>query len=232
MKREKIGAIVLAAGNGSRMKSKTAKQYLPVDGKPLIYYALEQFQKSPVDSIVLVVSQGQEEYCRKEIAERYGFSKIIAIVAGGKERYDSVYAGLTALTGCDYVLIHDGARPLLDQEIIGRVIDEVLKSKACIAAMPVKDTIKIANEENDAIATPDRSSLWQIQTPQAFEYSLIKEAYEKILSQGASGITDDAQILERATGKYCKLVNGSYRNIKVTTPEDLLVAEAFLKDLE
>ena len=232
MKREKIGAIVLAAGSGSRMQSKTAKQYLPLDGKPLIYYALEQFQESTVDSIVLVVSQGQEEYCRKEIVEQYGFSKVSEIVAGGKERYDSVYAGLTALTGCDYVLIHDGARPFLDQEIIGRVIDEVLKSKACIAAMPAKDTIKIANEESVAIETPDRSRLWQVQTPQAFEYALIKKAYENILAQNTLGITDDAQVLERATGKCSKLVQGSYRNIKVTTPEDLLVAEAFLKDLK
>lgn len=232
MKREKIGAIVLAAGSGSRMQSKIAKQYLPLDGKPLIYYALEQFQESTVDSIVLVVSQGQREYCRKEIVEQYGFSKVDEIVEGGKERYDSVYAGLTVLTGCDYVLIHDGARPFLDQEIIGRVLEEVCKSKACIAAVPVKDTIKVANEGGIAIETPDRNMLWQIQTPQAFDYFLIKEAYEKILSQGASGITDDAQILERATGKCCKLVKGSYRNIKVTTPEDLLVAEAFLKKLK
>ena len=232
MERKKIGAIVLAAGSGSRMQSKVAKQYLPLDGKPLVYYALEQFQKSLVDAVVLVVSQGQQEYCRKEIVERYGLSKVNAIVEGGKERYDSVYLGLIALDECDYVLIHDGARPFLDQGIIGRMIDEVSTSGACIAAMPVKDTIKIANEECFAVNTPDRSMLWQIQTPQAFDYTLIRKAYEDILAQGADGITDDAQVLERVTGKYSKLVKGSYMNIKVTTPEDLLVAEAFLGALK
>ena len=135
------GAVVLAAGSGSRMNTETAKQYLLLNGKPLIYYALRQFQDSAVEKIVLVVAQGQEDYCRKEIVERYGFTKVCAIVPGGSERYLSVHAGLKALAGADYVLIHDGARPCVDQDILRRTMEAVVAEQACVVGMPVKDTI-------------------------------------------------------------------------------------------
>ena len=226
------GAVVLAAGSGSRMHTKTAKQYLLLNGKPLIYYALRQFQDSEVEKIVLVVAQGQEDYCRKEIVERYDFTKVSAIVPGGSERYFSVHAGLKALTGVDYALIHDGARPCVDQDILERTMEEVSTWQACVVGMPVKDTIKIVDEQQMAQKTPDRRMLWQVQTPQAFSYDLIRGAYDKVVASGAQTVTDDAQVLELALGRTSRLIEGSYRNIKVTTPEDLDVAQIFLKNVK
>ena len=226
------GAVVLAGGSGSRMHTKTAKQYLLLNGKPLIYYALRQFQDSAVEKIVLVVTGGQEEYCKKEIVERYGFTKVCAVVAGGSERYLSVHEGLKALTDVDYVLIHDGARPCVDQEILKRTMDTVVREQACVVGMPVKDTIKIVDEQQMAKKTPDRRMLWQVQTPQAFSYALIREAYDAVVASGEQAVTDDAQVLELACGRTCRLIEGSYRNIKVTTLEDLDIAEIFLKNVK
>lgn len=226
------GAVVLAGGSGSRMNTKTAKQYLPLNGKPLIYYALRQFQDSAVEKIALVVAEGQQDYCRKEIVERYGFTKVSAIVPGGSERYLSVHAGLKALDGVDYVLIHDGARPCVDQDILNRTMECVAKEGACVVGMPVKDTIKIVDERQLAQKTPDRRRLWQVQTPQAFSYDLICRAYDAVVASGEQAVTDDAQVLELAFGKTCRLIEGSYRNIKVTTPEDLDIAKIFLKNIK
>ena len=232
MERAVYGAVVLAAGSGSRMNTKTAKQYLLLNGKPLIYYALRQFQDSEVEKIVLVVAQGQEDYCRKEIVERYGFTKVCAVVPGGSERYLSVHAGLKALDGIDYVLIHDGARPCVDQDILKRTMEEVARWQACVVGMPVKDTIKIVDEQQMSQKTPDRRMLWQVQTPQAFSYDLIRGAYDKVVASGEQTVTDDAQVLELALGRTSRLIEGSYRNIKVTTPEDLDVAQIFLKNVK
>lgn len=232
MEQAVYGAVVLAAGSGSRMNTKTAKQYLLLDGKPLIYYALHQFQDSEVSKIVLVVGEGQETYCKEEIVERYGLTKVCAIVPGGRERYLSVHAGLKALTDVDYVLIHDGARPCVDQDILKRVMISVAECQACVVGMPVKDTIKIVDEHQMAQKTPDRRMLWQVQTPQAFSYDLIRTAYDKVIASGEQTVTDDAQVLELAAGRMCRLIEGSYRNIKVTTPEDLDVAKIFLKNMK
>ena len=232
MERVVYGAVVLAGGSGSRMNTKTAKQYLPLNGKPLIYYALRQFQDSAVEKIALVVAKGQQDYCRKEIVERYGFTKVSAIVPGGSERYLSVHAGLKALDGVDYVLIHDGARPCVDQDILNRTMECVAKEGACVVGMPVKDTIKIVDERQLAQKTPDRRRLWQVQTPQAFSYDLICRAYDAVVASGEQAVTDDAQVLELAFGKTCRLIEGSHRNIKVTTPEDLDIAKIFLKNIK
>ena len=232
MEQAVYGAVVLAAGSGSRMNSKTAKQYLLLDGKPLIYYALRQFQDSGVVKIVLVVGEGQEAYCREKIVERYGFTKVCAIVPGGSERYLSVHAGLKALEGVDYVLIHDGARPCVDQDILKRAMTSVAECQACVVGMPVKDTIKIVDEHQMAQKTPDRRRLWQVQTPQAFSYELIRKAYDQVVAAGEQTVTDDAQVLELAAGRTCRLIEGSYRNIKVTTPEDLDIAKIFLKNFK
>ncbi|MBO5522903.1 MAG: 2-C-methyl-D-erythritol 4-phosphate cytidylyltransferase, partial [Roseburia sp.] len=163
---KKYTAVVLAAGAGKRMNTKVHKQYLEVAGKPLLYYTLKAFEESGVDDIVLVTGAGEETYCRREIVEKYGFHKIKAVVPGGKERYHSVYQGLLAAEGADYVLIHDGARPLVEQEVIERCMESVEKYQACVVGMPVKDTIKIVDREQFAKETPDRSTLWQVQTPQ------------------------------------------------------------------
>lgn len=232
-KRKRCGAVVLAAGAGKRMNSDTKKQFLLIENKPVIYYSLKVFQESFVDEIVLVVSKEDVDYCRKEIAEKYHFSKIKTITEGGKERYHSVAAGIKCLTDCDYVFIHDGARPMLTDEILHRSYRGVEESGACVVGMPVKDTIKIADENGYVVQTPDRNCTWMIQTPQVFSYPLIRKAYDRLLEeeerlkeQGIH-ITDDAMVVELLTEHPVKLVEGSYENIKITTPDDLLTIEKF-----
>lgn len=225
----KYTAIVLAAGMGKRMNSSVPKQYLTLADKPVLYYALKAFEESDVTDIILVVGEGEVSYCREEIVEKYALRKISAVIEGGKERYYSVYEGLKVAKGADYVLIHDGARPLVTGEIIRRAIQTVLQEQACVVGMPVKDTIKIIGEDGRAEATPDRSRLWQIQTPQVFSYDMIFDAYEWVIGQEDIAVTDDAMVLECATGRKVKVIEGSYENIKITTPEDLLIAETYLK---
>lgn len=227
---DRIGAILLAGGQGKRMQSEIQKQYMMLAGRPLITYALEAFENSTVDEIVLVTGAGEEEYARRELVEAYGFHKVTAIVAGGRERYHSVYEGLLALKSCDYVLIHDGARPMITEPIIDRAIKGAVEYDACVVGMPVKDTIKVADDDGFAAVTPERSRLWQVQTPQAFAYPLVRRAYDRIMADESlqRGITDDAMVVESGTDKKVKLIEGSYENLKVTTPEDLVLAEVLL----
>lgn len=232
----KTTAIVLAAGQGKRMGSDVAKQFLLLDGKPVLYYSLKNFEESLVDDVILVTGDGMRDYCRENIIEKYGFQKVRAIVTGGKERYHSVAYGLRAVeSGCDYVLIHDGARPFADPSIIERGVEAVQKYGACVVGMPVKDTIKISDENGFCESTPNRNRVWMIQTPQIFSYPLIHGAYEKLLQEEKHllekgvAITDDAMVAELFTDQKVKFVEGSYQNIKLTTPEDLKVAEVFLK---
>lgn len=228
-----VTAIVLAAGKGSRMETRVHKQYLELAGRPLICHALEAFEKSPVDRVILVSGAGEEEFCRREIAERYGFRKVAAVVPGGKERYHSVYEGLKAAKGSDIVLIHDGARPCVTGEIIRAAIDGAAACGACAVGMPVKDTIKIVDDQGDAEHTPDRSHMWMVQTPQAFSYGLIRKAYDRLFEETSRqrGITDDAMVVETMTRHKVRLIKGSYQNIKVTTPEDLEIAGIFLRKM-
>lgn len=232
-------AIVLSAGRGKRMHSSTAKQYLMLQGKPVLYYSLKAFQESRIDHIVLVTGPGDQEYVRREIVDKYGFSKVCAIAVGGRERYHSVYNGLQAARPFagekSYVFIHDGARPFVSDEIIENACRWVRKEQACVVGMPVKDTIKIADEQGYCAQTPKRSLVWMIQTPQVFELSLIAGAYqelidreEELLQEGVQ-ITDDACVVELFTDKKVKLIEGSYENIKITTPEDLRIAQCCLK---
>lgn len=225
----KTTAIVLAAGSGKRMNSKVHKQYLLLKGKPVLYYSLKAFEDSLIDDIILVVGAGEIDFCQKEIVERYNFQKVRAIVEGGKERYHSVYEGLKAAGEADYVLIHDGARPFVSQSIIERTVEAVCEYKACVVGMPVKDTIKIVDEDTFAKETPNRSTVWMVQTPQAFSYPLIYDAYTGMLAEEDTAITDDAMVVERMTDYKVKLIEGSYQNIKITTPEDLDVAEKFFE---
>lgn len=231
----KTAAIVLAAGQGKRMNSKVAKQYLLLEDKPILYYALRTMEESFINEIILVTGNGEEEFCRTEIVERYGFQKVKKIVTGGKERYHSVYNGLCALDTPEYVFIHDGARPFLSQEILKRAYESVQQVQACVAAVPVTDTIKIVDDNCFVVDTPDRARLWSIQTPQVFEYSLIKEAYdglirkeEEYLLKGIR-ITDDAMVAETVLNLPVKIIEGSYENMKITTSEDLAQAEILIK---
>lgn len=234
----KTAAIVLSAGRGTRMQSDIPKQYMPLNDKPVLYYSLKAFQDSSVSSIILVTGKEELEFCQKEIIEKYNITKVSAVVPGGKERYHSVYEGLKKLKDYDYVLIHDGARPCVNVDIIERSIQSAIEEEACVVGTPVKDTIKIANENGYAVATPDRSTLWMIQTPQSFSYSLIYNAYTELMGriksepENVPSITDDAMVVEYIYGKKVKLILGSYTNIKITTPEDIRVAEGFLKNLE
>lgn len=222
--------IVLAAGSGKRMNANVQKQFMEVHGRPLIYYALKAFEESRVDRIILVTGAESLEYCRHDIVEHYGFSKVTAVVAGGSERYHSVYHGLQAAEGSDYVLIHDGARPMVTAELINVLIDEVQKNKACISGMPVKDTIKMTDADGVVESTPDRSRLWVVHTPQAFDYALICEVHERFRNAGCpADVTDDGMLVEQYTDHPVKMVPGSYANVKVTTPEDLPLAERLLE---
>ncbi len=237
-------AVVLAAGQGKRMGAKVAKQYLEIAGRPLLYYSLRAFERSAfMDTVLLVVGDEQQrDYCRKEIADAYGLQKVDTIIVGGKERYDSVWHALCAIQGDmnvpareGYVFIHDGARPVVTEEILQRCLTAAGQYGACAAAMPVKDTIKLADANGFSKETPRRDLLWAMQTPQVFSFGLIYRAYQKMMDTKAQWmaeglhITDDAMVLEHFGEQNVKLVEGSYENIKVTTPEDLKIAQMFLE---
>jgi 2-C-methyl-D-erythritol 4-phosphate cytidylyltransferase len=232
----KTVAVILAAGSGSRMNSDIKKQYMEIGGKPLIYYSVRAFEESIVDDIVLVVSRGDVEFVKKEIVEKYHFDKVTAVVEGGLARYHSVRLGLMAAApDCDYAFIHDGARPFVNREIIMRAMSAVKEFKACVVGMPAKDTIKIADDKGFAASTPDRNLMWVVQTPQVFSYNMILDLYKRLdreegdLMAKGINITDDAMVVEYYTDTKVKLVEGSYDNIKITTPEDIAVAEAILR---
>lgn len=229
IKNKKITAIVLAGGKGNRMGGETPKQYLMLENKPLIYYALKTFEESIVDEIVLVVGKGEQEYCKKNIIDEYKIQKVSKIVEGGKERYNSVYNGLKEIDATGIVLVHDGARAFVTTDIIKRSAEGALKYHACVVGMKVKDTIKIANEHNYIEETPDRNYLWQVQTPQAFLYPEILDAYINVLNGEKHNITDDAMIWELYSDIPVKLIEGSYTNIKITTPEDMEYGKVILK---
>lgn len=227
---ERNTAIVLAAGQGKRMHSKVQKQFLEIQGYPVLYYSLRCFQESPlIQDIILVTGEESISYCKEEIVKKYRFTKVSAVIPGGKERYDSVYAGLCECRDCEYVLIHDGARPFVTEEILKRGLQKVKETGACVIGMPSKDTVKLSDEEGYVKETPNRKCVWTIQTPQIFSYSLIREAHDSIRQKDMSKITDDAMVVEQETGAKVALAEGSYQNIKITTPEDLDIAEAFLK---
>ncbi len=236
---KKYAAVVLSAGKGARMNSDMPKQYMMLEGMPVLCYSLQSFQESMVEEIVLVCGKEDLEYCREEIVEKYQYTKVRSIVAGGRERYHSVCHGLEELAKLsehpDYVMIHDGARPFVDQAMIERCAMAAELYQACVAAMPVKDTIKIADEQGFAAETPERKLVWQIQTPQAFAFPLIYGAYQELLGLEANGkdisVTDDAMALETVMKRQVRLVEGSYKNIKLTTPEDFEIAKLFIKML-
>ncbi len=182
--------------------------------------------------IILVTGENELDYCRTQIVEKYQFQKVSRIVPGGSERYLSVYQGLCAVKDTDFVLIHDGARPFVTEQIIERTIQAAIAYGSGIAAVPAKDTVKLLDEQQFSADTPPRDQVWMMQTPQVFAYEKIRKAYEIVISQKIKNVTDDAMVLETALHEKVKIVEGSYRNMKVTTPEDLEVAEVFVKQLE
>lgn len=225
----KVTAIIPCAGQGKRMGSAVNKLFLDLGGRPLLAYTLDIFQStSLVSEIILVISPEDLAYCRQEIVDKYGYSKITQLVFGGSERQESVHNGLLHLNNeTELVLIHDGARPFLNEAILERVIETGWEKGAAAVGVPVKDTIKIINPNQTVKETPDRHYLWQVQTPQVFWKDVIIQAYKEAANNGWKG-TDDASLVEKL-GVPVYMVEGDYLNIKITTPEDLIFAGEMLR---
>lgn len=218
-------AVIVAAGRGTRMGMDINKQYMDICGKPMLARTLQVFEDcDSIDEIILVVNSRDIFYCKQNIIEKFNFSKVKSLVSGGETRQNSVYNGLCDVsTGCDVVVIHDGARPFILPEEIVACIDAAYEYGASTIATPVKDTIKLTDGEGFIRETLDRNALWAVQTPQTFLYSLIMAAHRKAIEDDFTG-TDDAMLVERM-GIKIKLVRGSYNNIKITTKEDIKLAE-------
>ena len=223
-------AIIPAGGSGKRLGADVAKQYLFLNLLPVLVHTLNVFQKSgAIDDIILVVPKDDLASIRKQIIEKYALTKVSAIVAGGNERQDSVRNGLVAIAGsCDIVIVHDGVRPFVTEEMIARVAQAAAESGAAAIGVKAKDTIKETTDGDIVTATLPRRNLWQTQTPQAFQYDLLCRAYESATRDSYYG-TDDASLVERM-GAQVRMIAGSYENIKITTPEDLIMAEALMKE--
>ena len=222
------GVVIVAAGTGSRMNMGINKQFIKLEGKEIIAYTIEKFyNNSNIEDIVVVVKEDESEFLKKEILDKYNF-KNIKIAYGGKERQDSVYNGLKLLDEkCDVVLIHDGARPFVSDKIIDKSIEEAKEHKAIVVGVPVKDTIKVIDNDKNIVDTPNRSVLWAVQTPQTFDYNILIDAYKDAFKNKFYG-TDDAMLVERI-GYKVKMLEGSYNNIKITTQEDLSVGSQILR---
>ncbi|HHV30594.1 2-C-methyl-D-erythritol 4-phosphate cytidylyltransferase [Acetivibrio mesophilus] len=227
-----VSAVVVAAGKGTRMNMDINKQYIKVCGIPLLARTLKVFEDcSLIDEVVLVVSNSDMFYCKQNVVEAYELKKVKMLVAGGEQRQDSVYNGLIQVNNeSDIIIIHDGARPFINDEIIENCIEAAQEYGASTVAVPVKDTIKSADSGGFVKETLERSTLWAIQTPQAFLKDVIIKAHEKAADDGFYG-TDDTVLAERM-GIRTKLVMGSYNNIKITTREDLTFAEAVIGNAE
>ncbi len=219
--------IVLAAGQGKRMKAGKNKQFIDLEGKPVIIHTLSVFETDPWCKEIKLVINEKEKDIFKELLDQYPIQKIKEIVIGGVERQDSVYNGLTSLKSAEIVLVHDGARPFISREVIHNLVETASKEGAAIVGVPVKDTIKRVSREGVVEETVERSSLWSIQTPQAFRYPILKEAHEIAKTENYLG-TDEASLVERIQVPV-HIVEGEYENFKLTTPEDLLLAKAFLQ---
>jgi 2-C-methyl-D-erythritol 4-phosphate cytidylyltransferase len=225
----KVAAIIPAAGKGRRMGHPFPKHYIRLEERPILAYTIEAFEKcSGVNQVFVVVRSGEEEYCLKEVVERYGFKKVLKIVIGGDRRQDSVYNGIKELDeDTDIVVVHDGVRPFVSPELINETVKLAMYVDGVVAALPVKDTIKEISPDGFIKGTPERESLWNAQTPQTFKKRIIEEAFERAFTDNFSG-TDESSLVERLGGRV-KIIEGSHENIKITTKEDLLLAEFILR---
>ena len=224
----KVTAIITAAGKGKRMLHSVPKHFIRLEDKPVLAHTLDVFERCPDVNQVLVVSRsGEENYCLKEVVEKYGYKKVLKIVIGGDRRQDSVYNGIKELDeDTDIVLVHDGVRPFVSQNTLSEAIKLAIFADGVVTAVPVKDTIKYVGDDGIIRATPDRSSLWHAQTPQVFKRRILEEAYVRAYNDKYSG-TDESSLVERL-GYKVKIVEGTADNIKITTKEDLLFAEVIL----
>ena len=220
----KVGAVVVAAGSSTRMGG-IDKIFAPVLGLPLVAYSLDQLDRCPsVDQIALVLDARSLEQGAELVSER-GYRKVVQVCPGGERRQDSVFNGLEALAGCGWIIVHDGARPCLDDKMLRRGLAAAQECGAAVAGVPCKDTIKVVSTDMAVQNTPDRDTLWLTQTPQVFRYPILMDAHRNC----ASDVTDDAMMVE-SLGYPVKMFLGAYDNLKVTTPDDLAIAEALLRD--
>lgn len=226
----RVVALVPAAGMGKRMGRCISKPFLHVGGKAILGRTLLQFEDSDsIDEVYVIISKMEERRCKEEIIEKYNLKKVTKLVIGGNERQVSVKNGIDAIEqGCDLVMIHDGNRPFITSQLIDESISKTIRYGATVVSIPVKDTVKTVSLDGEIIDTLDRKKLWLAQTPQTFQYDIIKKAYENAFLNDLFGY-DDSSLVE-LLGIKVRTIMGSYKNIKITTPEDLIIAEAFLKD--
>ncbi|UCD70757.1 MAG: 2-C-methyl-D-erythritol 4-phosphate cytidylyltransferase [Syntrophobacterales bacterium] len=226
----KTDALIAAGGKGQRMGGRMKKQFISLKGMPLLFYTLKAFEEfEGIEQVCLVLDEGDFEYCRGEIIQKYGITKVSQLVRGGERRQDSVWNGLKAMEGhCDTVIIHDGVRPFVSPDMLKRLMAAMEDVQAVVTAIPAQDTIKRVDGGGNVVDTLQRNTLFHIQTPQGFRYSVIKDAYQKALKEGIEG-TDDASFVERM-GIRVKVIEGSPFNIKITTPEDIALAHYILKE--
>lgn len=223
----KYQVMVLAAGQGKRMKAGRNKQFIELEGKPVIIHTLTVFENDPMCEEIKLVINEKEIPIFKELLATYQIAKVSEMVLGGNERQDSVYNGLLRMENAEIVLVHDGARPFIRQEVIHRLVEKAKLEGAAIVGVPVKDTIKKVNSDLLIMETVERAALWLIQTPQAFRYPILQKAHLQAKEEQYLG-TDESSLVERI-GVPVHMVEGDYENIKLTTPEDLIVANAILK---
>ncbi len=223
-------ALIVAGGKGKRVGRDISKQFICINNKPIIWYTIKAFESCEhIDGIVVVISKDDMDYFNENVLEVYDFKKILAVVEGGAERQDSVYNGLLMMKDCDIVLIHDGARPFVSEKIINEGIEYAKSYGAAACGVMPKDTIKVKDSDDFSKETLQRDTLFAVQTPQCFEYNSIKKAHEFIRKENLM-VTDDTMVIEKL-GKRVYLYEGSYTNIKVTTPEDIEVAEIISKGI-
>ncbi len=221
-------ALITAAGKGQRMESSIPKQYLSLGGKPILAQTLQVFEECPaVDGIYVIVPQDQLDRVQKDIVEKYQFNKVLKLVRGGKMRQQSVWNGLRAIRSeCSIVVVHDGVRPLIARRLIEKSIEEAKKHGAAVVGVPARDTVKRVTR-GKKVQTLPREEIWLAQTPQSFQFPLLMKAFQKAQQEDIWG-TDDSFLVERL-GHPITMVEGDYSNIKITTPEDLSMAENFLR---
>ena len=224
----KIAVLIPAAGQGNRMESSVKKPYLKLNDKPVLSHTIDRFERnSVVDEIFVIVDAADFKTCETDVLAPYRYKKVRELISGGDTRQKSVFNGLCTLADdIGYVIIHDGVRPFINDETITKCLEATAEWGAAVSAVPVKETIKVANEDLFITDTPDRQRLWRVQTPQVFRTSLILEAHKKAIKD-ESNAPDDATLVERL-GSPVKLVIGSYQNVKLTTPEDMLTAETII----
>jgi 2-C-methyl-D-erythritol 4-phosphate cytidylyltransferase len=225
----RVNAVIVAAGEGKRMGGELPKALIALAGRPLVLHTLDRFARSQVRKVILVAPEKQRKDLEQLIVTDRDLGRLECVLeSGGPRRQDSVGRGLNRLDDdCEVVVIHDGARPLISPAIIDRCVELALKEGAAVVGVPAKDTIKVVSASRRIESTPARNSLWEIQTPQAFRVEIIREAHRRAAQDGIEA-TDDAMLVERL-GKTVAVLEGARSNLKITTPEDLLIAEALIR---